>query len=60
MPKKQITVSLKRIDDGYWQTVREFCVHRKMTNKAMVLLAVDQYMARHKEKERKQRKEDKS
>lgn len=58
MTKKTSTLYIRRVDDDFMQLVREFCVHRKMTIKAMVLLAVDQYMARYERKERRKAKED--
>lgn len=57
MKSKNISYSLRNLDDQYWQTVREFSVHHRITIKAMILHAIDEYMARHKRKERKQNKE---
>jgi len=47
MPKKPITFPLKGIDPDYWQTVREFALHRRMSLKTLVILAIDQYMAKY-------------
>lgn len=57
MPKKRITVSIKGVEDDYWQTVREFALHRRMSIKNLVLLSIDQYIARYKRKERIKDKE---
>lgn len=57
MPKKQITVSIKRVDAEYWHTVKQFALHRNMTLKTLVLVSVDQYMARYERKERRKAKE---
>lgn len=58
MPKKHITVSIKRVDAEYWHTVKQFALHRNMTLKTLVLLSVDQYIARYERKERRKAKED--
>lgn len=57
MSKKSITISFRAVNDDHWQIVREFALHRKMTLKALVLAAIDEYMTRHKQKETKQREE---
>ena len=57
MPKKQITVSIKRVDAEYWHTVKQFALHRNMTLKTLVLVSVDQYIARYERKERRKAKE---
>lgn len=57
MPKKKTTIYFRGVDPEYMQIIREFCVHHRMTIKAMTLAAIDEYMTRHKKKERKQRKE---
>lgn len=57
MKPKKITYAIAGLDEGYWQTVREFCVCHKVTIRTMALTAIDEYMARHKRKEHKQKKE---
>ena len=57
MPKKPITYPLKDIDADYWQTVREFAVHRRMSLKTLVILALDQHMARYPQNTQNQTKE---
>lgn len=58
MPKKHITVSIKRVDAEYWWTVKKFALHRNMTLKTLVLVAVDQYIAKYERRERRKAKED--
>jgi len=53
MTEKKTTYILRRITPEYWQTVREFCVHRRITIKSMIFAAIDEYMIRHKAKQRK-------
>jgi len=53
MTQKKTTYILRRITPEYWQIVREFCVHRKITIKAMIFAAIDEYMLRHRAKEKK-------
>jgi len=57
MSNKQITVSIRGVDAEYWHTVREFALHRRTSLKNLVLVSIDQYMARYKRKERRQAKE---
>jgi len=57
MPKKTTTLYIRRVDADFMHLVREFCVHREITIKEMTLAAIDEYMTRHKEEERKQGKE---
>ena len=57
MTGKKTTYILRRITPEYWQIVREFCVHRRITIRSMIFAAIDEYMVRHRAKERKQRKE---
>ena len=57
MPKKQITVSIKAVDKEYWHTVKEFALHRNMSLKTLVLVSVDQYIAKYERKETRKRKE---
>ncbi|MBA7704841.1 hypothetical protein ES703_113663 [subsurface metagenome] len=57
MPKKQITVSLRAVDAEHWHTVKEFALHRNMTLKSLVLVAVDQYIAKYNRKQQRKAKE---
>ena len=58
MPKKQITVSIKAVDAEYWHTVKEFALHRNMSLKTLVLVSVDQYIARYERRVQRKAKED--
>ena len=58
MPKKTVTVSIKPVDAEYWHSVKQFAMHRHMTLKTLVHVAIDQYMARYERKERRKAKED--
>lgn len=58
MARKTTTIYIRDVDDDYMQIVREFAVHRRMSVKALVLTALDQYITRYKAKEKRQRKED--
>lgn len=58
MPKKDITVSIKRVDAEYWHTVKQFALHRNMTLKTLVLVSVDQYIARYERRVERKAKED--
>lgn len=53
MGAKATTYILRRITPEYWQIVREFCVHRKITIRSMIFAAIDEYMIRHKAKEKR-------
>lgn len=57
MPKKTTTIYIRGIDEDYMQIVKEFAVHRRMSVKALVLTALDQYITRYKARESKQQKE---
>ena len=57
MPKKTTTIYIRRVDAGFMHLVRKFCVDREITIKEMTLAAIDDYMTRHKEKERRKAKE---
>lgn len=58
MAHKIITVSIRGIDEDYWQTVREFALPRRMKLKALVLAAIDEYMLRHRVRENKNKKKE--
>lgn len=57
MARKMTTIYIRDVDDDYMQIVREFAVHRRMSVKALVLTALDQYITKYKAKEKKQGKE---
>lgn len=57
MEKKTTTLYIRNLDDDYMQIVREFALHRRMSVKALVLTALDQYITRYKAKERQHEKE---
>lgn len=57
MAERVTTYILRRITPEYWQIVREFCVHRRITIRSMIFAAIDEYMVRHRAKERKKNKE---
>lgn len=57
MPKKTTTIYIRGVDADYMQRVKEFALHRKMSLKTLVLLSIDQYMAKYKRKERRKAKE---
>lgn len=50
MAKRTTTYILRQITPEYWQIVREFCVHRRLTIRAMIFAAIDEYMIKHKAK----------
>lgn len=57
MSKRKTTIYIRGVDDDYMQIVKEFAVHRRMSLKALVLAALDQYITKSKPKDRKQGKE---
>ena len=57
MPKKTITVSIKPVDAEYWHSVKEFAMHRNMSLKTLVFVAIDQYIARYERREQRKGKE---
>lgn len=54
MTHKKTTYILRQITPEYWQIVREFCVHRRMTIRTMIFAAIDEYMVRHRAKPKTQ------
>jgi len=47
MADKPTTYILRHIAPEYWQIVREFCVHRRITIRGMIFAAIDEYIVRH-------------
>lgn len=52
MTGKKTTYILRQITPEYWQIVREFCVHRRTTIREMIFAAIDEYMVRHKARQK--------
>lgn len=57
MDKKTTTLYVRDIDDDFMQLVREFAVTRRISIKALVLTALDQYITRYGTNKKKQHKE---
>jgi len=58
MARRTTTIYIRGVDEDYMQIVKEFAVHRRMSVKALVLTALDQYITRYKARERRKEKEE--